>query len=124
MMSHATISYVWWYVYALSQMLFHVRDLKPRPSSPLFEQHTPHLGAKAFQVLVTHTKMAMMFNFTGEKRQALLIWQVHRPHRDFVLLDVSVLHRESFCLRDASGGCSGRCYSATGHECTLPNRVF
>ena len=50
-----TISYVCWYVYALSQMLFHVRDLKPRPSLPLFEQHTPHLGAKAFQVLVTHT---------------------------------------------------------------------
>ena len=58
-----TISYVCWYVYALSQMLFHVRDLKPRPSLPLFEQHTPHFGAKAFQVLVTHTKLAMMFNF-------------------------------------------------------------
>ena len=56
MMSLGTISYVWWYVHAPSQIFFHVRDLKPRPSLPLFEQQTPHLGAKAFQVLVTHTK--------------------------------------------------------------------
>ena len=50
-----TISYVCWYVYALSQMLFHVRVLMSRSSLRLFEQQTPHLGAKAFQVLVTHT---------------------------------------------------------------------